>query len=65
MEDGFLGDGFVLISFIMLCAVVFFTWAILSINNKLGLLIKIKLKQKDTHFNDKYIEEELEKYRDK
>ncbi|MFF3025163.1 hypothetical protein ACFVRR_21315 [Gottfriedia sp. NPDC057948] len=65
MEDGSLGDGFVLISFIMLCAVVFFTWAILSINNKLRLIIKIQLKQKDTNFNDKNIEEELEKYRDK
>ncbi|PGL67862.1 hypothetical protein [Bacillus sp. AFS055030] len=60
-----MGDGFVLISFIMLCAVAFFTWAIISINNKLRLLIKINLKQNDTHFNDKYIEEEIEKYRDK
>jgi len=60
-----MGDGFVLISFIMLCAIAFFTWAILSINNKLGLLIKILLKQMDTHFNEKYIDEELEKYKDK
>lgn len=60
-----MGDGFVLISFILLCAVTFIIWKILRVNSKLELLIKIILKQNDTHFKDKYIEEELEKYRDK
>jgi len=60
-----MGDGFVLISFILFCAVAIIIWTLLSINSKLELLIKIRLKQNDIHFNDKYIEEELEKYRDK
>lgn len=40
-------------------------WALLSINEKLEILVRIQLKKDDIHFSDRDMEEEVEKYRDK
>jgi hypothetical protein len=43
----------------------FVIWTVSSINEKLELLIRLQLKKDDIHFDDKDMEEEIEKYRDR
>jgi hypothetical protein len=54
-----------IIVLISLLLIGFAIWTVSSINEKLELLIRIQVKKEDTHFNDKDLNEELDKYRDK
>jgi hypothetical protein len=55
----------IIILIINVSIVGFVIWTVSSINEKLELLIRIQLKNGDIHFNDKDMEEEIEKYRDR
>lgn len=55
----------VIILIINIIIVGFVIYTISSINEKLELLIRIQLKKDDIHFNDRDMEEEIEKYKDK
>lgn len=55
-----------LITFLILCIIVGFAlWMLSSINSKLELLITLELKKNDIKFNDKDLNGEFDKYRDK
>lgn len=59
-------DVFVITLFILNVLIVgFVVWTLSNINEKLELIIRIQLKKEDVHFNDRDMDEEIEKYRDK
>ncbi|WP_078544949.1 hypothetical protein [Litchfieldia alkalitelluris] len=59
-------EAFVIIILLLNVLVVgFVIWCVSSINEKLELLIRIQLKKDNIHFNDKSMEEEIEKYKDR
>lgn len=60
-----MGDLGIIILLINILIVGYVIWTISSINGKLELLIRIQLKKDEINFNDKDMEEEIEKYRDK
>jgi uncharacterized sodium:solute symporter family permease YidK len=49
---------------ITIVAIGFFIWTVSSINDKLELLIRIQLKKDIIHFNDRDLEQDVQKYRD-
>lgn len=60
-----MGDFGIIILVINVLIIGFVIWSVSSINEKIELLIRIQLKKDDIQFNDKEMEEEIEKYRDK
>ncbi|HYK74565.1 MAG TPA: hypothetical protein VEV44_15835 [Pseudoneobacillus sp.] len=52
------------IFFITILAIGFLIWTVSSINEKLELIIRIQLKKDNIHFNDRDLEQEVQKYRD-
>lgn len=57
-----LGFLFIIITILIIGYVI---WLVSSINEKLELLIRMQLKRDDIKFNDKDLQEDIEKYRDK